>query len=99
MRTVRAGVRHFPEPAPGRSTLRHGLPDEGTSMRQRATFSGVSAAGLCVVLLSGCGITSAVTNKVTSVIEKPKREEETKYSMARLHERNSNVRQAEELLL
>lgn len=68
-------------------------------MRQRATFSGVSAAGLCVVLLSGCGITSAVTNKVTSVIEKPKREEETKYSMARLHERNSNVRQAEELLL
>ncbi len=68
-------------------------------MRQRLTFSGVSAAVLGVALLSGCGITSSVTNKVTSVIEKPKREEETKYSMARLHERNSNVRQAEELLL
>lgn len=68
-------------------------------MRQRLTLSGVSAAVLGVALLSGCGITSSVTNKVTSVIEKPKREEETKYSMARLHERNSNVRQAEELLL
>lgn len=68
-------------------------------MRQRMILCGVSAAGVCLALLSGCGITSAVTNKVTSVIEKPKREEETKYSMARLHERNSNVRQAEELLL
>lgn len=68
-------------------------------MRQQLSLSGVAAAWLCVAVLSGCGITSSVKNKVTDVIEKPKREEETKYSMARLHERNQNLKQAEELLL
>lgn len=68
-------------------------------MRQRLTFSVLATAGLSVVLVAGCGITSSVSNKVTQIVEKPRRDEETKYSMARLHERNSNIKQAEELLL
>lgn len=47
----------------------------------------------------GCGATSAVKQKVTSVIEAPRRKEETRASVARLHEKQGNLRKAEELYL
>jgi Flp pilus assembly protein TadD len=54
---------------------------------------------IVVAPVIGCGATSAVKQKVTSVIEAPRRKEETKASVARLHEKQGNLRKAEELYL
>lgn len=61
----------------------------------------VRYCGLLVVFapVIGCGTTAAVQQKVTSVIEAPRRKEETKASVARLHEKQGNLRKAEELYL
>lgn len=61
----------------------------------------VCSSGLLLMLapVVGCGTTAAVSQKVTSVIEAPRRKEETKASVARLHEKQGNLRKAEELYL
>jgi Tfp pilus assembly protein PilF len=54
---------------------------------------------IVVAPVVGCGTTAAVKQKVTSVIEAPRRKEETRASVARLHEKQGNLRKAEELYL
>jgi len=67
--------------------------------RPRGAASWLMVGGFVVLssLSLGCGTMGAVKHQVTSIIEAPRKKEETKASVARLHERQGNLRKAEEL--